>query len=62
VIGFDVPTPLRKTKDLDISLNNPSLGEQLSKNAFERVKSEYSIQSYTQRMIKLYEEVLSERS
>ncbi|MGC8979836.1 glycosyltransferase, partial [Caldisericum sp.] len=50
------------TKKILYLLNNPSLREQLSKNAFEKVKSEYSIQSYTQRMLKLYEEVLSEGS
>ncbi|BAL81657.1 glycosyltransferase [Caldisericum exile] len=43
-------------------LNSSAYGEQLSKNAFGKVKREYSIEAYTKEMLRLYREILNEEN
>ncbi|MCW1311247.1 MAG: glycosyltransferase [Candidatus Parvarchaeota archaeon] len=44
-----------------LALNNPSITEQLKRNAFEKVKKEYSIEKYTERILNLYKEIAREQ-
>lgn len=56
----DPESPTELAEKISYLLNNPSFAEELSKNAFEKIKMEYSIESYTRKILCLYEEALNE--
>lgn len=50
--------PYELADKIKFALNNPDICEKLKMNAFEKAKREYSIESYTRKILQIYEEVM----
>lgn len=53
--------PEELASKIHLLLNNETLRENLSQNAFVKVKSEYSISAYTKSMLQFYEKLLNQK-